>query len=115
MLLILNCSDKTTWKIDKHVFNVPLTLMMGRRYFLCICSQEVKTVDCNSAIVGSSPILPTLFACPRGLRCFPAKEVCQKAPKVRILPQTLCSHSLTDRMIGYGPIDPGSIPGGSVV
>ena len=26
---------------------------------------------------------------------------------------TLCSHSLMDRMIGYEPVDPGSIPGES--
>ena len=42
MLLIPDCSDRTARKIDKHVLSVPLTLMMGRRYFLCICSQEVK-------------------------------------------------------------------------
>ena len=37
------------------------------------------------------------------------------APKVRILSQTLCSHSLTDRMIGYGLVDLGSNSGGSVI
>lgn len=35
MLLIPICSDRTARKIDKHVLSVPLTLMMGRRYFLC--------------------------------------------------------------------------------
>ena len=30
-----------------------------------------------------------MFACPRGLRCFPAKEVSGNAPVVRIHPQTL--------------------------
>ena len=30
----------------------------------------------TSVCVGSSPTLPTLFAWPRGLRRFPAKEVC---------------------------------------
>ena len=34
MLLIPDCSDRTARKIDKHVLSVPLTLMMGRRYFL---------------------------------------------------------------------------------
>lgn len=33
MLLISDCSDRTARKIDKHVLSVPLTLMMGRRYF----------------------------------------------------------------------------------
>lgn len=33
MLLIPDCSDRTARKIDKHVLSVPLTLMMGRRYF----------------------------------------------------------------------------------
>ena len=41
--------------------------------------------------------------------------MCQKAPKVRILPQTLGSHSSTDRIIGYEPIGPGSIPVGAVI
>lgn len=31
-----------------------------------------------------------MFACPSGLWCFPAKEVCVTAPGVRISPQTLC-------------------------
>ena len=57
MLLISDCSDRTARKIDKHVLSVPLTLMMGRRYFLCICSQEVKTADCKSVIVGSNPTI----------------------------------------------------------
>ncbi len=57
MFLIPNCSDGTARMKDKHVFNVPLTFMMGRRYFLCICSQEVKTADCNSATVGSNPTI----------------------------------------------------------
>ena len=35
MFLIPDCSDRTARKIDKHVLSVPLTLMMGRRYFLC--------------------------------------------------------------------------------
>ena len=35
MLLIPDCSDRTARKIDKHVLSVPLTLMMGRRYFYC--------------------------------------------------------------------------------
>ena len=33
MLLTPDCSDRTARKIDKHVLSVPLTLMMGRRYF----------------------------------------------------------------------------------
>ena len=57
MLLVSDCSDRTARKIDKHVLSVPLTLMMGRRYFLCICSQAVKTADCNSATVGSNPTI----------------------------------------------------------
>ena len=57
MLLVPDCSDRTARKIDKHVLSVPLTLMMGRRYFLCICSQAVKTADCNSATVGSNPTI----------------------------------------------------------
>ena len=42
MLMIPDGSDRTAPRIDKHVLSVPLTLMMGRRYFLCICSQEAK-------------------------------------------------------------------------
>ena len=33
MLLIPDGSDRTARKIEKHVLNVPLTLMMGRRFF----------------------------------------------------------------------------------
>ena len=36
MLLIPDCSDRTARKIDKHVLSVPLTLMMGRRYFVLL-------------------------------------------------------------------------------
>ena len=57
MLLVSDCSDRTARKIDKHVLSVPLTLMMGRRYFFCICSQVVKTADCNSVSVGSNPTI----------------------------------------------------------
>ena len=56
MLPVPDCSDRTARKIDKHVLSVPLTLMMGRRFF-CICSQEVKTADCNSVSVGSNPTI----------------------------------------------------------
>ena len=33
MLPVPDCSDRTARKIDKHVLSVPLTLMMGRRFF----------------------------------------------------------------------------------
>ena len=55
MLLIPDCSDRTARKIDKHVLSVPLTLMMGRRYFLCICSQEVKTKAAEQTLGLATP------------------------------------------------------------
>ena len=55
MLLVSDCSDRTARKIDKHVFSVPLTLMMGRWYFLCICSQEVKTKAAKQTLGLATP------------------------------------------------------------
>ena len=36
VLLIPGCNDRIARKADKHVFSVPLTLMMGRRYFFYV-------------------------------------------------------------------------------
>ena len=59
--------------------------------------------DCKSADFGlrqfESGPAHCMFACPRGLRCFPAKEVSGNAPVVRIHPQTLCSGSLMERTL----------------
>lgn len=40
--MIPNCSSRTAWRIDKHVFNVPLTLMMGRRFFWIARARSAK-------------------------------------------------------------------------
>ena len=48
MLPVPDCSDRTARKIDKHVLGVPLTLMMGRRYFLFEERREtmaIPTID----------------------------------------------------------------------
>ena len=42
MLLIPDCSDRTARKIDKHVLSVPLTLMMGRRYFYAYVVKRLR-------------------------------------------------------------------------
>ena len=51
MLLIPDCSDRTARKIDKHVLSVPLTLMMGRRYFFC----RVGSIGTASVLKTDSP------------------------------------------------------------
>ena len=58
MLLIPDCSDRTARKIDKHVLSVPLTLMMGRWYFLCSDGEMADAPDLGSDAErheGSSP------------------------------------------------------------
>ena len=50
MLLIPDGSDRTARKIDKHVLSVPLTLMMGRRYFLCRVGSIGTAPDLKSGI-----------------------------------------------------------------
>ena len=61
MLLIPDCSDGTARKIDKHVLSVPLTLMMGRRYFLCRVGStgtaSVLKTDIPKGYQGSNPWL----------------------------------------------------------
>lgn len=58
MLFVPDCSDRTARKIDKHVFSVPLTLMMGRRYFFARMAELVDVPDLGSDAgrhEGSSP------------------------------------------------------------
>ena len=61
MLLTPDCSDRTARKIDKHVLSVPLTLMMGRRYFLCRVggadTASVLKTDIPKGYQGSNPWL----------------------------------------------------------
>lgn len=42
MLLIPDGSDRTARKIDKHVLSVPLTLMMGRRFFYAYVVKRLR-------------------------------------------------------------------------
>ena len=54
MFLISDCSDRTARMIDKHVLSVPLTLMMGRRYFFAELAQfmtiELLMFNCRGGI-----------------------------------------------------------------
>ena len=66
MLFVPDCSDRTARTIDNHVLNVPLTLMMGRRYFFARMAELVDAPDLGSDAArheGSSPS-------PSTVQCF---------------------------------------------
>ena len=55
--MIPDCSSRTAWRIDKHVFNVPLTLMMGRRFFWIARARSAKQSENPKKLVPVSKVI----------------------------------------------------------